>query len=836
MDRSLLSNATTQDDAPTPGYMLAEISKATLANYQANIQLQDFLVSRLTHKHHNVKHKCLVIVKHVCRTGRPEFKREMAKKVDVIKECLQFRGPPDPLRGDEIYKRVRDAAKEALDSIFDSQMPITTSAVAATNRIQGIGNDYVPTDIGKKESGGILSSFVSSVTNAVMGDGTDPVYAGHPGAEGSFIGGADKQFAAQNPSYTAPGNQTIYRSGSSGMTGLGNPNFKDARDEKSWYQKAGETISSYTSSSNPAPATHNFQSNNPDWNYATNRGSNAININQEGYQPQRTNALGSNVTHFQQWQNQSNSGLVTSQTHAVVPDLPPANGLGTGRVGGAASDGGYERALLEALCEPGGLKAIPPEGKLQDFLVTALNLSPDLVGNVLLDLLNADSWQTRVKALIVIGNLVQTRDCGAHKDWWRANHEDVRALCNDSKAGVRNQASKTYKIITGTVVNVSTSEEAITETPPVSAKINGNATVNVISSPQPPVTANTVSAPPTAGLDLFSGLAVSSSAQPSPTPAAPVSILQTFETSSNPQVPPPAPLSSSSTAISNSFDFLNDDLPPPSQPAPPAPPANDNMFSGMNLGGVTNSPAPVPSTSNKSIIDDFAGLSVGPAPVPSHSPMNNNGGGGGGFSFINNNNNNSSNNSRPTNPINPSYSVISSVFVENNANTARAPQNDSFAQLVNLGGGNSSSAPASSSSGRYVPAPAPANPGYAVNNGVRYAPAPAPGAPAGYYAQPYPGQPGVYPVQPVYPPQQPVYPQQPVGGPLPNAYANNPSNPFIAPGMLNPLAPRKNIPTTDAVGGGSSGFSFLGSSGPAATGGNDSFNFVSDAMKDMNKK
>lgn len=81
MDRSLLSNATTQDDAPTPGYMLAEISskllhhtsltfpsyfiksEATLANYQANIQLQEFLVSRLTHKHHNVKHKCLVIVK-----------------------------------------------------------------------------------------------------------------------------------------------------------------------------------------------------------------------------------------------------------------------------------------------------------------------------------------------------------------------------------------------------------------------------------------------------------------------------------------------------------------------------------------------------------------------------------------------------------------------------------------------------------------------------------------------------------------------------------------------------------------------------------------------------
>jgi hypothetical protein len=47
---------------------------------------------------------------------------------------LEFRGPPDPLRGDEIYKRVRDAATDALEAIFDSTAPVTTSAVA--NRIE----------------------------------------------------------------------------------------------------------------------------------------------------------------------------------------------------------------------------------------------------------------------------------------------------------------------------------------------------------------------------------------------------------------------------------------------------------------------------------------------------------------------------------------------------------------------------------------------------------------------------------------------------------------------------------------------------------------------------
>jgi hypothetical protein len=70
----------------------------------------------------------------VCRSGRPEFKREVTRILDVIKECLrksiipssylckcsqcllicvppEYKGEIDPLRGDEPNKQVRDAAK-----------------------------------------------------------------------------------------------------------------------------------------------------------------------------------------------------------------------------------------------------------------------------------------------------------------------------------------------------------------------------------------------------------------------------------------------------------------------------------------------------------------------------------------------------------------------------------------------------------------------------------------------------------------------------------------------------------------------------------------------------
>ena len=119
-----------------------------------------------------------MFLQHVCRNGRPEFKKDIGRNLEPIKECLQFKGPPDPLRGDEIYKRVRDLAKETLEAIFDSQAPVVTSSVAASNRIQGIGGGDVMEPQHKYKSS-TLSSFSST-------SASDSSYSGHPGSNGSF--------------------------------------------------------------------------------------------------------------------------------------------------------------------------------------------------------------------------------------------------------------------------------------------------------------------------------------------------------------------------------------------------------------------------------------------------------------------------------------------------------------------------------------------------------------------------------------------------------------------------------------------------------------------------
>ena len=36
----------------------------------------------------------------VCEQGKPEFKRAVQRKAEVVKACLQYRGTPDPLKGE----------------------------------------------------------------------------------------------------------------------------------------------------------------------------------------------------------------------------------------------------------------------------------------------------------------------------------------------------------------------------------------------------------------------------------------------------------------------------------------------------------------------------------------------------------------------------------------------------------------------------------------------------------------------------------------------------------------------------------------------------------------
>lgn len=755
-------------------------------------------------------------------------------------DYTEFRGTPDPIRGDELNKRVRDAAKEAMDAIFDSQMPVTTSAVAAANRIQGMGNDYVP-DAKPKESTGIISSLVTGIQNTILKDSSDATYVGNHGATGSF---------QQNSRYSGPGGDgsgkysgSSSSSSSSGMVGIGNPNFRDARGEKSWMQKASEAVSGVTgSTSSSGPVRSGTGSS--DYNYATNRGSNAYGMNDPGYNPRPMNAFGANSN-----VNWTSGGMTTGGAVAA-----PSNGVSSyGRAGAAATDGTYEKAMIDALCEPGGLKPVPPEDKLQEFLLAAPTLSVDVVGNCLADNLQSDNWQARTKTLLVIAALAKAGSCQAHVEWWQSNVSEINALLQDSKANVRTQTVKTLKALGVTVAAGAEEAPSGSRSPlPGSQPTVAGGVTSLLddfdeptptgsSSPvpasymAPPVAQFTSTPTTTASSSSFFGDMQVNHASPVPVAAPAPGGLSMFDglavgssMAASPMAPPAAPAMQPTGGATSAFDFLDmgTSAPAPAMaPSVAVPPPAPVQSSFSVFDALDNTP--LVQGGGASLTPSYPGAmtpaSATTAPAPATASESS------GFSFL-------SSSAAPSNPAD----AISSVFSAGPGDKSKEDAaNASFAALsASFGLVPSSSSASQKSNGAATGMPM----GAAAAGRPMYAPAPTGmgmTAPYGSTGVPqYGAVPGNGYGAPMYgAPAAPMY-----GGGVPSVGGYNPNVSPLAPSMLAHNAPRKSIPTADAAAG-NSGFSFMGSSGapvagsnggrgPAATNSNaDSFDFVSQAMK-----
>lgn len=57
--------------------------RMSLISHEACKELEDYLLSRLRKGNAYTRHKCLLIVKHVCRAGRQDFKRDMQRQAEV---------------------------------------------------------------------------------------------------------------------------------------------------------------------------------------------------------------------------------------------------------------------------------------------------------------------------------------------------------------------------------------------------------------------------------------------------------------------------------------------------------------------------------------------------------------------------------------------------------------------------------------------------------------------------------------------------------------------------------------------------------------------------------
>jgi hypothetical protein len=174
MDRQLLARATDSSEAPTPGYMYNDIAKNAASNPSVCSDVAKYLTGRLASKNnYNIKHKCLKVIAKTAASPylRGQFKRCLSidpQAMTAIKDALQFRGPPDPVRGDQPYERVRVAAKEALDAIYSDAPPDQSASGPSGSFATSVSSSYGPSP---HQQGFSLQPYASSAPNAAGGGG-----------------------------------------------------------------------------------------------------------------------------------------------------------------------------------------------------------------------------------------------------------------------------------------------------------------------------------------------------------------------------------------------------------------------------------------------------------------------------------------------------------------------------------------------------------------------------------------------------------------------------------------------------------------------------------------
>lgn len=116
-----LTQATSDDEEPTAGYLLDEITKISFQSVSTSHQLVDYLIHRLNKSSTQVKIKVLKILIYVMNNGHTSFRQQLRQHDGSIKNATLHSGPADPMLGNTLYKDVQKLAQETLNILFDPE-------------------------------------------------------------------------------------------------------------------------------------------------------------------------------------------------------------------------------------------------------------------------------------------------------------------------------------------------------------------------------------------------------------------------------------------------------------------------------------------------------------------------------------------------------------------------------------------------------------------------------------------------------------------------------------------------------------------------------------------
>jgi hypothetical protein len=384
--KRLLDFATSDDETPTPGYVYLEICKLTEESNEQCTKILEHLLRRLKKDSSAVKLKTLLVLRHVIQKGNSFFRRELQRRTEDIRECLYFKGPPHPLRGDAPYQLVREQAQIVVNMLFDTDPALEFQKSRSTNlpiqnttatNIGGVAN--VRSDPFSRLSGVGSEQYnplVSKYTETYRGPtGIGNVYYKPQGS--SFFESIKRGLGLIEPSRPSP----VYHTSNPGKLGpWSQPTIPE-------YQGPIETLRPM-GGWDDTPAVSYSSSHIP-----------------PSPLPSRTPTQSSTTPLTQ------NATTVQSTSQITSPPSNAADATAT------TLQGNRERRLVNEITFPSGVRAIPTTAELLAFCKQCQSqesqLHLDTVFHLLLEKLSAPQWQTRLKALHVIEALLQSNVDGA---------------------------------------------------------------------------------------------------------------------------------------------------------------------------------------------------------------------------------------------------------------------------------------------------------------------------------------------------------------------------------------------------------------------------------------
>jgi len=411
MSKSLVTKATSDTRDPCQGYHLRELAEATKRSIDEAQTIEDALVKQLKRNKPNVKRKALKVVKYISEHGSPNFKRGFQRHSQILRECAQYRGPPDPVYGDSPYEEVRKAAKEALDALFRTLNAESENELRS--RIKGMGS-------GPMES---MGSTSSNGSYAVTG------YGG--GSSSSKSSSNDTSITKTMWNYTFGKKEEPKDRFENNRNTYGGPRSQSSQ---------GYTVSS-TLDSSTGDRNGNRKRGAPGGVWGT---------------PQTTSTTLSTSNNFSS-SSSTTYGPTTTKTETT-------SSVG-GKINSTATTGEYEQQIVDAATRSTGITVKMAPKELNKFVQQYQGLDQDTVAELLAEKMESETWQVQLKALYLTEAVLKSGYGSDLIEFMKGNQDLIEDLLKANKRQVRQKAKDVGKLLGMKMGKAPTKTKPVTSVP-----------------------------------------------------------------------------------------------------------------------------------------------------------------------------------------------------------------------------------------------------------------------------------------------------------------------------------------------------------------------------------